>query len=76
MYIKRNGIIEASLSYGLLEAFNDVLAFVNHRFCVRHLYGNIRRARFSGFSLRNALWAAAKSTTVKFFHDRMLEQEK
>ncbi|XP_019246896.1 PREDICTED: uncharacterized protein LOC109226558 isoform X1 [Nicotiana attenuata] len=56
---------------GLLEAFNDVLPFVSHRFCVRHLYGNFRRACFSGFSLRNALWAAAKSTTVKFFHDRM-----
>ncbi|XP_070031353.1 uncharacterized protein [Nicotiana tomentosiformis] len=56
---------------GLLEAFNDVLPFVSHRFCVRYLYGNFRRAIFSGFSIRNVLWAAAKATTVKFFHDRM-----
>ncbi|XP_070003484.1 uncharacterized protein LOC142168367 [Nicotiana tabacum] len=67
---KQKCLLEAFI-FGLLQAFNDVLPFVSHRFCVRHLYDNFRRTGFSGFSLRNAFWAAAKSMMVKFFHDRM-----
>lgn len=58
---------------GLIEAFNDVLPFVAHRFCVRHLHSNFKKAGFSGNTLRDALWKAASATTVKWFDERMVE---
>ncbi|XP_019228082.1 PREDICTED: uncharacterized protein LOC109209293 [Nicotiana attenuata] len=58
---------------GLIEAFNEVLPYVSHRFCVRHLHNNFKRAGFSSISLRNALWKAAKATTVKWFEDCMVD---
>ncbi|XP_075093697.1 uncharacterized protein LOC142173017 [Nicotiana tabacum] len=58
---------------GLIEAFNEVLPYVTHRFCVRHLHNNFKRARFSSISLRNALWKATKATTVKWFEDCMVD---
>ncbi|XP_070023062.1 uncharacterized protein [Nicotiana sylvestris] len=56
---------------GLIEAFNEVLPSVSHIFCVRHLQNNIKRAGFSGISLKHALWAAAGATTMRFFDARM-----
>ncbi|KAH0664038.1 hypothetical protein KY284_028969 [Solanum tuberosum] len=52
---------------GLIEAFNEVLPYVSHRFCARHLHNNFKRASFGGFTLKKAFWAAAKATTVKEF---------
>ncbi|KAK6778077.1 hypothetical protein RDI58_024795 [Solanum bulbocastanum] len=52
---------------GLVEAFNEILPYVDHRFCVRHLHNNFKKAGFFGLSLKNALWAAANATTVEFF---------
>ncbi|XP_059310363.1 uncharacterized protein LOC132061605 [Lycium ferocissimum] len=56
---------------GLIEAFNEVLPHVSHRFCVRHLHNNFKKAGFGGSTLKNALWAAAKATTVRKFDDCM-----
>ncbi|XP_049399742.1 uncharacterized protein LOC125863780 [Solanum stenotomum] len=58
---------------GLIEAFNDILPLVAHRFCVRHLHSNFKRAGFCGDTLRNALWKAASATTVRWFGERMVE---
>ncbi|XP_070014769.1 uncharacterized protein [Nicotiana sylvestris] len=58
---------------GLIEAFNEVLPFVSHRFCVRHLHNNFKRAGFSGISLKNALWKAARASTEKWFNTCMVE---
>ncbi|XP_075080314.1 uncharacterized protein LOC142165835 [Nicotiana tabacum] len=58
---------------GLKEAFNEVLPFVAHRFCVRHLHNNFKRAGFSGNTLINALWKVASATIVKWFDKCMLE---
>ncbi|XP_015162187.1 uncharacterized protein [Solanum tuberosum] len=52
---------------GFIEAFNEVLPYVSHRFCARHLHNNFKRAGFGGFTLKKAFWAAAKATTVKEF---------
>ncbi|XP_015080383.1 uncharacterized protein LOC107024019 [Solanum pennellii] len=52
---------------GLIEAFNDILPYVSHRFCVRHLHNNFKRAGLGSFSLKKALWAAAKATTMQQF---------
>ncbi|XP_019237339.1 PREDICTED: uncharacterized protein LOC109217534 [Nicotiana attenuata] len=52
---------------GLIEAFNEALPYVGHRFCVRRLHNNFKGAGFIGESLKHALWTAAKATTVKLF---------
>ncbi|XP_019192313.1 PREDICTED: uncharacterized protein LOC109186673 [Ipomoea nil] len=49
---------------GLIEAFEVVLPRVEHRFCVRHLHGNMKVAGFQGKALKDALWDCAKATTV------------
>ncbi|XP_016491881.2 uncharacterized protein LOC107811467 [Nicotiana tabacum] len=58
---------------GLIKAFNEVLPHVNHRFCVRHLHNNFKRARFGGISLKEVLWVAAKATTMRKFNDCMTD---
>ncbi|XP_015167368.1 uncharacterized protein [Solanum tuberosum] len=52
---------------GLIEAFDLVLPGVSHRFCVRHLHSNFKRAGYSGMALKNALWKAASATTIDRF---------
>nr|XP_016449034.1 PREDICTED: uncharacterized protein LOC107774080 [Nicotiana tabacum] len=58
---------------GLIEAFNEILPFVTHRFCVRHLHNNFKRTGFNGNTLRNALWKATSVITVKWFDKCMLK---
>ncbi|XP_019184396.1 PREDICTED: uncharacterized protein LOC109179346 [Ipomoea nil] len=58
---------------GLLPAFEAVLPHASHRFCVRHLHGNMKVAGFVGKAMKDALWAAAKATTVNMFYDAMAE---
>ncbi|XP_049365842.1 uncharacterized protein LOC125830706 [Solanum verrucosum] len=52
---------------GHIEAFDLVLPGVSHRFCVRHLHNNFKRAGYSGMALKNALWKAASATTIDRF---------
>ncbi|KAK6793745.1 hypothetical protein RDI58_007198 [Solanum bulbocastanum] len=52
---------------GLIEAFDLVLPGVSHRFCVRNLHSNFKRAGYSGMALKNALWKAASATTIDRF---------
>lgn len=58
---------------GLLPAFEEILPNVSHRFCVRHLHGNMKVAGFMGKAIKDALWAAAKATTVNSFTEAMAE---
>ncbi|KAI3674929.1 hypothetical protein L2E82_51805 [Cichorium intybus] len=46
---------------GLLEAAKEILPFVEHRQCARHIYANFRKV-YSGVEFKNMFWAAAKST--------------
>ncbi|KAG5610166.1 hypothetical protein H5410_021447 [Solanum commersonii] len=52
---------------GLIEAFDLVLPDVSHRFYVRYLLNNLKRAGYSGMTLKNALWKAASTTTIDRF---------
>lgn len=40
---------------------------------MRHLHNNFKRAGFSGISLKNALWNAARAPTEKWFNTCMIE---
>ncbi|KAH0732222.1 hypothetical protein KY289_003410 [Solanum tuberosum] len=52
---------------GFIKAFDLVLPGVSHRFCVRHLHSNFKRAGYSRMTLKNALWKAASTTTIDRF---------
>ncbi|KAL7600142.1 hypothetical protein Lser_V15G22071 [Lactuca serriola] len=55
---------------GLVEASKDILPYVEHRQCARHIYANFRKV-YSGVQFRNMFWAAAKSTTEGDFKFNM-----
>ncbi|XP_057431191.1 uncharacterized protein LOC130724048 [Lotus japonicus] len=48
---------------GLVPTIATIEPDTEHRFCVKHLYGNFRK-RFPGQELKNALWSAARASTV------------
>ncbi|GAA0173330.1 hypothetical protein LIER_26970 [Lithospermum erythrorhizon] len=61
---------------GLIEAFKTVMPNVDHRFCVRHLHGNFKRAVFNAQAFEDVLWLAATSTTIQFFKHPMEKMKK
>ena len=48
---------------GLINAVEKIWPDAEHRFCVRHLYQNFHQ-KFKGETLKNMLWAIARSTNV------------
>lgn len=52
----------------LLEAFEKVLPNVSHKFYVRNLHNNFKKAGFPGHALRDALWKVARATAVESFN--------
>ncbi|KAG8391145.1 hypothetical protein BUALT_Bualt01G0157400 [Buddleja alternifolia] len=58
---------------GLIKAFEEVLPKSDHRFCVRHLLGNLTRRGFRGLAFQNALWKAARATIENEFSKRFSE---
>ncbi|CAI9270023.1 unnamed protein product [Lactuca saligna] len=64
---------------GLVEATKEILPYVEHRQCVRHIYANFRKV-YSGIQFRNMFWAASKSTTegdfkINMDRDKTLSEE-
>ncbi|KAL7613226.1 hypothetical protein Lser_V15G06140 [Lactuca serriola] len=55
---------------GLVEASKDILPYVEHRQCARHIYANFRKV-YSRVQFRNMFWAATKSTTEGDFKFNM-----
>lgn len=73
------GLNEADYSFmydkqkGLIPAFEKALPMVSHRYCVRHLHGNMKVAGFGGLPIKDALWKAARATTVPTFSAALAE---
>ncbi|KAL2253510.1 UNVERIFIED_CONTAM: hypothetical protein Sindi_0145700 [Sesamum indicum] len=61
---------------GLIQAFQSVFPNAAHRFCVRHLHNNFKNAGFRGLAYKNAMWKAARASTVGEFKLRMEEIKK
>lgn len=55
-----------------MPAVRDVFADSEHRFCVRHLYQNFQ-VLFKGQTLKNHLWACARSTSIPEWNANMEE---
>ncbi|KAF3667468.1 hypothetical protein FXO38_08572 [Capsicum annuum] len=58
---------------GLLEAFEEVLSNVSHRFCARHLHNNFKANGFPSHAFKMAFWKASREKTVEAFNMHMLE---
>ncbi|XP_058765411.1 uncharacterized protein LOC131638892 [Vicia villosa] len=48
---------------GLVSAILETSQNVEHRLCVKHLYGNWRK-KYPGIIMKEALWRAARATTI------------
>jgi hypothetical protein len=55
---------------GLIPAVKQVFPESEHRFCVRHLYGNFQE-KFKGETLKKQLWACARSSSEIQFNIMM-----
>ena len=60
---------------GLVETFKDLMSNAEHRFCVRHLHANFKKA-FPGKVLKDAMWSAARAATKNSFDFHMDELKK
>ncbi|XP_073138763.1 uncharacterized protein [Henckelia pumila] len=58
---------------GLIPALESLFSNAEHRFCVRHMHSNMKNDGYKSVAVKNALWAAAKATTVNEFRKRMQE---
>ncbi|XP_057432753.1 uncharacterized protein LOC130725552 [Lotus japonicus] len=59
---------------GLVPTLQSLAGDVEHRVCVKHVYGNWRK-KYPGMEMKGALWAAARACTVPQF-DRAMEKLK
>ncbi|CAI9302433.1 unnamed protein product [Lactuca saligna] len=58
----RRGLVVISDKHkGLLQAVTELLPYVEHRQCARHIYANFRK-KYIGLELKNLFWEAAKSS--------------
>ena len=60
---------------GLLKALEKNFRTADKRHCVRHLHGNMKRAGFTGTSIKEALWNMACASTVEQFAEKRKEME-
>jgi hypothetical protein len=49
---------------GLINAVEKIFPDAEHRFCVRHMIQNFQRAGHRGETLKNDVWAIARSTNI------------
>ncbi|KAM0902373.1 hypothetical protein ACQ4PT_019399 [Festuca glaucescens] len=52
------------LATGLINAVQKLFPESEHRFCVRHMIQNFQRAGHRGETLKNDVWAIARSTSI------------
>ncbi|KAL0399904.1 UNVERIFIED_CONTAM: hypothetical protein Sradi_2333700 [Sesamum radiatum] len=60
---------------GLINAFQTIFPQSVHRFCVRHMHNNFKTAGFRGLAFKNALWKAARASTIGEYKMRMDEMK-
>ncbi|KAK8549823.1 hypothetical protein V6N13_055389 [Hibiscus sabdariffa] len=58
---------------GLMEAVLEQFPYSEHRTCVRHLYSNSKTNGFTGKTLKDQLWKAARATYKREFQSAMAE---
>ncbi|MCI32644.1 defensin/CCP-like protein, partial [Trifolium medium] len=62
--IHGHGLFNYSWKTSIASCIEDGLSSqTNRRFCVKHLYGNLRK-KYPGEQMKQSLWIAARATTV------------
>ncbi|XP_058754872.1 uncharacterized protein LOC131628023 [Vicia villosa] len=59
---------------GLVPAILETSQNVEHRLCVKHLYGNWRK-KYTGIELKEALWRASRATTLPGWERAMIHMK-
>ncbi|XP_028791136.1 uncharacterized protein LOC114747018 [Neltuma alba] len=70
---ERRWIFISDQQKGLVPTFEELLEGAEHRFCVRHLYSNIKVKYGGGTLIRDLVLRAAKATVQSDWRDRMNE---
>ncbi|CAH9101914.1 unnamed protein product [Cuscuta europaea] len=52
---------------GLIQVVNELLPGVEHRFCVRHLHGNMKAVGFTGKAIKDCIWECRKACTINSY---------
>ena len=55
---------------GLIEALSEIVPMADTRVCVRHLHNNFKK-QWPGKGFKDAVWAAARASTIPEFEDAM-----
>src|ERR1051325_10797544 len=63
------------LFQGLVPTILETSPYVEHRLCVKHLYGNWRK-KYPGLEMKEALWRAARATTMPGWERVMNDMKK
>ncbi|KAK8672269.1 hypothetical protein V6N13_110642 [Hibiscus sabdariffa] len=59
---------------GLIKSLLDLFPYIEKRNCVRHLYSNSKNdGGYKGKALKDALWKAVRTTTVRDYEKAMAE---
>ena len=61
---------------GLAQVFEEMMPGVEHKFCLRHLYANCKKAYGGGTLLRDLIQSTAKATYVEESERRIKQLEK
>ncbi|WCJ20294.1 hypothetical protein M5689_002536 [Euphorbia peplus] len=67
-----NWVFMSDQQKGLIEAFKELMPNVEHRFCMKHMYENMK-LRFKGLEYKQHLWNAAGAGTVKLWEHHMVK---
>ncbi|XP_028779040.1 uncharacterized protein LOC114735508 [Neltuma alba] len=70
---ERRWVFISDQQKGLVPTFEELLEGAEHRFCVRHLYSNIKVKYGGGTLIRDLVLRAAKATVQSDWRDRMNE---
>ena len=57
---------------GILPAIAEMFPAAEHRFCVRHIYDNMKQL-FKGENIKELVWRCARASTVAEFNRGMEE---
>lgn len=64
-----------SFFQGIVPTFDELLPNYDHRYCVRHLYSNMRK-KYPGKHLKEIMWRAASATYLRQWEREMDEMRK
>nr|KAJ0215269.1 hypothetical protein LSAT_V11C300144210 [Lactuca sativa] len=75
LYANSNSTFISDRQKGIIPAIAKLYPQVEHRFCLRHIYDNMKR-KWKDKELKDLVWACATATTVRHFEKALEELKK